>query len=88
MNRPRLDQEEAVRHALVGPEHLDLYTRSPSFKYSIDTLARLLPPMIDGVAAASSAMDDDFAQRLLTELNKPIDELESWMLPDEADRDV
>lgn len=40
-----------IRLALVGDEHLDLYRNNAWFKSAVDTLADMLPLMVNGFAA-------------------------------------
>lgn len=43
--------------ALVGPEHRQRYTMSPSFRQAVDTLVAMLPAWVDGLAAQSDEAD-------------------------------
>ena len=45
---------QALREGLVGPHRL-LYHRSAGFHAAIDTLAQMLPAMVNGLASSASA---------------------------------
>jgi len=60
MNR---EYEIALRQGLVGDKHAHLYCTSASFRQSVDTLAMMLPAMIDGLAARAVATDEVVVQR-------------------------
>lgn len=53
----RLEQERQLAEALIGPRHEELYLNSPTFKAGIDSLALLLVPMVDGLAADARGRD-------------------------------
>lgn len=50
-----MNEERALRDALVGEKHQMVYRTNAQFKNAIDLLARLLPPMVDGLAAQAEA---------------------------------
>lgn len=57
---PTARQNEIVA-ALITPAHRDRYLTSPSFKGAVDTLIRMLPAWIDGLAAQSDEVDRETA---------------------------
>lgn len=54
--RPPEPPERVIALALAAG-HVDLYVNSPSFHDAVDTLAALLPAMVDGLAAQANAQD-------------------------------
>jgi hypothetical protein len=61
-------RNRALIEGLVGPEHVVLYRQNAVFRSGIDTLAQLLVPMVDGLAAYSTGRAEhmDQLRRLLT----------------------
>lgn len=57
--------EYALLRGLLGDTHAHMYSMSPSFKAAVDTLARMLPAMIDGIAA-KAMIDDHKLQSAIT----------------------
>lgn len=53
----------ALTRALVG-ENVGLYAASFNFKTAIDTLVRMLPSMVQGLADEASEMDKYHAKRV------------------------
>lgn len=54
--RPPEPPDRTIALALAAG-HADLYARSATFRASVDHLARLLPAMVDGLAADARAQD-------------------------------
>lgn len=50
-------QHQQLLQALLRPEHFEPWHYNATFKYSVETLARMLPAWIDGLAAAATDQD-------------------------------
>lgn len=73
MNQQR---HRLLLQGLVGDEHAEQFATDPWFGQSIEMFARMLPPMIDGLAAAhkaASALRSDAMDRLRRGLDLPED---------------
>ena len=55
--------EHLLVDALVG-QHVGLYYESAEFHAGIETLARMLPAMVDGLAATAAEGQADYRARL------------------------
>lgn len=56
------ERHRALIFGLVGAKNHRRFMTSVQFRTSIETLARMLPPMIDGLAAAIDESDITIAQ--------------------------
>jgi hypothetical protein len=58
------DELRVLRQALVPPRHGALYQNSAAFHSAIDTLARMLPVWVDGLALECSRLQADVAENV------------------------
>jgi hypothetical protein len=61
-NEVGLDPVVALVEALVGDRHRYLYVHDGSFHHSIEVLARMLLPMVDGLALSCHRESEDRRQ--------------------------
>lgn len=48
------ERHRLLLQGLLGNEHVEQFATIPSFQYGIEMLARMLPSMVDGLAAAQA----------------------------------
>lgn len=74
------DEFAMLRVALVGPRHQRLYESSASFHAAIDSLARMLPAWVEGLASQIEPYEEQMAENVRRSMfGQP---MESVSLPD------
>lgn len=80
----RIEQERLLVEALVDDDHVELYHESASFRYAVDAIAQLLPPMVKGIAAEARETDAANATRAYAmRMMRIIPQREAWTEPNE-----
>lgn len=64
------ERHRLLLQGLLGDEHVEQFSTDPSFQHGIELLARMLPPMVDGLAAAAQAETSQAAARYMGLLSR------------------
>lgn len=77
-----IDPNRLLVEALIDDDHVELYHESASFKFAVDIIAHLLPPMIRGIAAEARETDAENATRAYA-MRTGLIQREAWTEPNE-----